>query len=424
MASPTIIKKFGNNCNCDDIGESMGVFNAIIADYDDIVNKPSINNVELDGNKTSQELGLYGEGNEPPYPVTSVNGMTGDVVIEGGGGGSYVLPIATEDELGGVKPITKADDMTTPVGVDAEGRLWVKATGGSAGGDVTADQVYFTDDLVMTYQFGKYAPVDGKVVVPADGKTLQQLFADAYSEDKKPNITQPSMSVSSATAKAYEVGTNVTPKYSGSFNSGSYEYNESGTGVTVTKWTANNNVTAEEVNKQSGEFESYQVPDGANYKITLIANYSDGNIPHTALGNEYPDGQIHAGSKSAITGAISGYRNSFYGTFTDASFAPSSDTVRALAQKSNRALSNGATFTVNVPVGAMGVIIAYPATLRDLTYVKDVNGLGADITSVFMQQKTVVEVNGANGYEAIEYKVFRQDFAKANDTANTYNVQI
>lgn len=422
ISTPTIIKKSKKSCDCDDMCDSMGVFNAIISDYDDIANKPSINGVEVSGDKTSEDFGLYGTNNEPPYPVTSVNGQTGDVIIEAGGE-AYVLPVANAETLGGVKPENKTDDMTIPVGVDNDGRLWVAQTGGQGGENVTAEQVYFNSDLTMTYQFGKYTPVDGSVVVPANGKNLQELFLDAYSEDKDPTTTQPSISITSSTAKAYEAGTNVVPKYSGTFNSGAYTY-DSSTGVTVQKWAAKNNVTAEEVDKQSGEFASYQVVDGANYKITLTATYSDGEIPHTALGAEYPDGQIKAGSKSATSGAISAYRNSFYGTFTDASFVPTSDTIRDLAQKSNRTLSNGSTFAVNVPVGAMGVIIAYPATLRDLTSVKDVNGMSADITSVFLQKQTTVEVSGANGYMPKEYKVFRQDFAKPNDTANTYSVQI
>lgn len=37
----------------------------------------------------------------------------------------YELPIATTDTLGGVQPVTKTDDMTYEVGVDAEGKLWV-----------------------------------------------------------------------------------------------------------------------------------------------------------------------------------------------------------------------------------------------------------------------------------------------------------
>lgn len=35
----------------------------------------------------------YGADNPPPYPVTSVNGMTGDVIVQGGGGGGEVLSV-------------------------------------------------------------------------------------------------------------------------------------------------------------------------------------------------------------------------------------------------------------------------------------------------------------------------------------------
>ena len=49
--------------------------------YGDLTGKPQINGVTLVDNKTSKELNLYGTGNEPPYPVTSVNGQTGAVVL-------------------------------------------------------------------------------------------------------------------------------------------------------------------------------------------------------------------------------------------------------------------------------------------------------------------------------------------------------
>ena len=38
----------------------------------------------------------------------------------------YKLPIASPEELGGVKPVAKTEDMVQPVGVDTEGALWVK----------------------------------------------------------------------------------------------------------------------------------------------------------------------------------------------------------------------------------------------------------------------------------------------------------
>lgn len=45
------------------------------------LNKPSINSVTLSGNSTSTDLGLYGSGNEPNYPVTKVNNKTGEVSL-------------------------------------------------------------------------------------------------------------------------------------------------------------------------------------------------------------------------------------------------------------------------------------------------------------------------------------------------------
>lgn len=331
----------------------------------------------------------------------------------------YTLPVATADTLGGVKPEVKTDDMLTPVGVDTDGKLWVAATDIDT---IPADKVMFTSDLVFTYQFGKYTPTGGKVTVPADNTSLLDVLNDAFSEDKVPTITQPTVSVSSTTAKAYEVGTSVTPQYSATFNAGRYEYGPNPTGAAITAWAASNNITSDTRDTQTGTFPSYIVPDGSAYRITVRGTYSDGQVPITALEKPYPTGQIKGDTKSAQTGLITGYRNSFYGTFADKTTDLSSSSIRGLSQKSGKALTNGSTFIVNVPVGAESVIIAYPSTLRDITYVKDVNGLNADITSAFTT--STVDVQGAGNYAAISYKVYRQDYAKPNDAANTYSVQI
>lgn len=50
-------------------------------DYNGLQNRPQVNGVMLEGNKTSEELSLYGNGNPPPYPVASVNGETGAVML-------------------------------------------------------------------------------------------------------------------------------------------------------------------------------------------------------------------------------------------------------------------------------------------------------------------------------------------------------
>lgn len=350
-------------------------------------------------------------------PVQSVNGQTGAVVIKEPE--PYELPVASADTLGGVKPDAKSADMTSPVGVDADGKLWVHVVADIE--SIGAEKVMFSGNMVFTEQFGKYKPSGGKVTVPSDGKSLKGLFLDAYSEDKNPTVTQPSIGVSSTTAKAYEVGTSVTPAYSGSFNAGKYEYGPA-TGVTVTTWAASNNVTSEMKSTRSGTFAAYTVPDGSNYKITISGTYTDGAIPITALEANYPAGQIKGTTKTATTGAISSYRNSFYGTTTSKTATTTSTVIRALAQKSGKALANGNSFTVNIPVNAQRVIIAYPATLRDVTSIKDVNGLNADITSAFTS--STVSVYGANNYTAIDYKVYTLDFANPNDTANKYTVTI
>lgn len=337
-----------------------------------------------------------------------------------GAGAPYTLPMADATTLGGVKPVAKTDDMTGSVGVDENGQLWVKP--GADISTISADKVMFDSDLVFTYQFGKYTPTGGKVTVPADNKSLLDVLNDAYSEDKNPTITQPSVGISSSTARAYEVGTSVAPAYSGSFNAGNYEYGPKPTGAAITEWLASNNVTTETKTTQTGTFAAYVVPDGSNYRVTIKGTYSDGVVPITALEKPYPAGQIKGTTKTAQSGAITGYRNSFYGTLTDKTTAINSATIRGLAQKSGKALVNGNTFTVNIPVNAQVVLIAYPATLRDVTSIKDVNGLNADITSAFT--KSAVNVEGAAGYTAISYKVYRLDFAKPNDTANKYTVTI
>lgn len=287
-------------------------------------------------------------------------------------------------------------------------------------GNYNAENVYFDKDLLTTSAIGNIVLSNGQATIPAQGKNLKQLFDTIFVKESNPSITQPSVTVVSPQAKAYEVGTKIVPTFNSTFNPGSYQYGPA-TGVTVESWeisdTLGNTAATED-----GSFPELEVGTATSYKITAKANYTAGAIPVTNVGNEYPAGQIAAGAKSASTAtAIAGYRNTFYGTMTTKD-AIDSAVVRALPGKSNRALSNGATFDVVIPVGAMRVVIAYPATLEDIASISDVNGLGAEISSSFA--KSVVSVEGVNGYEAIDYKVYVLDFAKANDTANKYAVRI
>ena len=286
-------------------------------------------------------------------------------------------------------------------------------------GNYNAENVYFDQDLITTSAVGNITLSNGQATIPAAGKNLKQVFDTIFVKEQNPSVTQPSVSINFPQAKAYEVGTEVTPSFTATLNPGSYSYGPA-TGITATSWNVTD--TAEHsATSNSGSFEKFTVEDGTNYKITAVAQYENGAIPVTNVGNEYAEGQIKAGSKTATSGAVTGFRNSFYGTLT-AKTEVTSAVVRGLAGKSNKALSNGAKFAVNIPVGALRVVIAYPDTLREVTSIADRNGLGAEIKTSFA--KTSVSVEGANGAAGINYKVYTLDFANPNDTNNFYDVII
>lgn len=294
---------------------------------------------------------------------------------------------------------------------------------GAGGGEmeVTAQQVMFEQDLNFSEPFGKYEPTGGKVTIPANGKNLLEVLLDAFAEDKNPTITQPSVSISSSSFKAYEVGSNVTPAYTATLNPGSYQYGPA-TGITASAWSVVDNATEPNtLTTASGSFPEMQVIDGTNYSITATATYGAGAVPKTALGSDYAAGQIKAGTKTATKGTITGYRNGFYGTMT-ATNELNSANIRALSGKSNRAVTAGTVWNISIPVGAKRVVFAYPATLRDVNSVLDVNGLNAEIKSAFT--KVTVNVAGANNYSGVDYKVYYTDYASPNDAQNTYKVTI
>lgn len=301
---------------------------------------------------------------------------------------------------------------------------WGDLSYANSGADIQVDasQVMFSQDLVFTEQFGKYVPSGGKVTVPANGDSLLEVLLNAFATDSNPSITQPSVSISSSSFKAYEVGTNVTPAYTATLNPGSYQYGPA-TGITATSWSVVDNAAEPNtLTTASGSFPQMQVIDGTSYSITATASYGAGAIPNTALGQEYTDGQIKAGSKSATKGTITGYRNGFYGTTTSQSSGTfESDNIRALTA-TNKAVTAGTVWNISIPVGARSVVFAYPATIRDVTSVLDANGLNAEIKTAFT--KVQAQVAGANGYNPIEYKVYYTNYANANDTQNTYKVTI
>ena len=300
-----------------------------------------------------------------------------------------------------------------------DGAQWAAMTG-----KVDADKVILQDDITMAGNYSQIGNLTkdqtGTATFATKGKSVAEALTEIFSKRLQPTITSnPAVTLTFGQAKAYEVGTTVSPTYSASLSAGSYTYGPA-TGITATSWEISD-TAGNTADTASGSFADVVVTDNTNYKITAKANYGAGAVAFDNLGaTSSPEIKIAAGSATKTSGAITGYRNTFYGTVTEKAEVTST-IIRGLT-KSNEALADGSSFTINIPVGAKRVIFAYPATLRDVSSVKDVNGLNAEIKSAF--HKSTVTVAGAGADAGIAYKVYVTDFAEPVAKANSYTVKI
>jgi hypothetical protein len=113
----------------------------------------------------------------------------------------------------------------------------------------------------------------------------------------------------------------------------------------------------------------FVVGDDTVYNISAVVSYTEGAVPVSNLGNPVANKQINAGTIELITDAVKGYRNAFYGTLTEKSEL-TSDVIRGLSKTNCDAIAD-TVLSINIPVGALRVVIAYEASLRDLTSVLD-----------------------------------------------------
>lgn len=299
-----------------------------------------------------------------------------------------------------------------------DGSKWI-----AMDGNYSAENVYFNDDFIFTEAIGAVEiPASGNIIVPAAGKNLKEFFASIFAKEVAPTVTNPSLSISLASSTtSYEVGTVYTPGYSVSFNPGSYEFGPD-TDITATLRVEDSNGNSSV--DAAGSFGSFTISSDTEYKISVTADYTEGAIPLSNLGNEYPSSKIESGVLTASTlTAVKGYRKSFYGTLTEKAETLESDDIRNLTKSSSSVLVNGSSFAINIPVGTLRVVIAYPATLRDMTSVQDKNDSNSNIVSGFGAPE-IIAVEGANNYEAINYKVYKMDFANPYDAANVFTVTI
>jgi hypothetical protein len=285
-------------------------------------------------------------------------------------------------------------------------------------GNYDAENVYFNEDFIFTENVGTIiVPEIGNLTVEAKGKNLKEFLSTIFAAEKDPEVELPSAKIELGMSNdAYEVGTNYLPSYEITFNDGNYSYGPDPTGVIAT-FNVSDGVNAS--TNPSANFDSFEIKDDTNYKISATVSYTEGAIPKTNLGNNCERAKISSGELSIKSKTISGYRKSFYGALNN----KEDYDIRTL-NSSTSALRNGSSFTINLISTTKRVVIAYPATLRNLTSVLDKNDSNSNIVSGF-GQPTIKQIKGASDKSsAIDYKVYTMDFANEYGTSNVFTVTI
>lgn len=272
-------------------------------------------------------------------------------------------------------------------------------------GNYNAENVFFDEDFVFTKAIGTVEiPSTGRVEVEAAGKNIKDFLASIFAKEENPVTSNPYITIASDTAKAYEVGTFVTPVYTVTFNSGSYTYGPD-TEVTATSYEITDGTNVKDTT--SGSMPELQVTDSTNYRMYATAEYSDGTTPKTNMGNDYIEGAIVAGTTDeVVSNAITGFRYAFAGP--DVSEADlNSDFIRGLRKIGNGAINHTITWKAADTENIKRYIVAIPASsTKKVSNVLITSSMNADCTAEYVLQDTTVDVLGANDYEAVPYNIW------------------
>ena len=252
----------------------------------------------------------------------------------------------------------------------------------------------------------------------AAGTSIDDIVRKLVQVQIPPTYTAPTVAiaVSSGTAGgSYEEGTTATPTLNATFTQ-----NDAGS---LTNLVIKKNGTQIATSTTSPASHTEDVTISGTITFSATATYAAGAIKKDNFGADYATGAITAGSKDTATNVTyTGYRKYFWGADSVATAASTSDNVRALSKSSTVAAAAGKTFELKVTKGQTRATFAYPASIRDVSSVKYVE-MGND-ESKAMFTKTTVAVEGANGFTAIDYKVYTLIPDQPFPSDMTFNVTI
>ena len=236
----------------------------------------------------------------------------------------------------------------------------------------------------------------------AAGKTIDEIVKMLVQKAIPATYTKPTVAIANNGGQAsgnVEAGTSITPKLKATFTK-----NDAGDLTAISILKGSTSVVDGTTSPLTYDGEAVVIGD-ETITFKASATYGDAPVKKNNLGEESKENWFEGGTVSSSAYSITGKRNLFYGTGVGSVPTITSSVVRDLTNK-KLAPTQGTTFTVNVAVGQQYVIIAYPATLRDMNKVFYVEGNDPNLASNFT--KTTIDVADARGGEngLMEYKVF------------------
>lgn len=333
-------------------------------------------------------------------------------------------------------------------------------------GNYNAENVYFDEDMLFTYAFGKYKLSNGNVTIPSAGKNLKELLMGAHVDIINPTKTAPGFSLSSSGNISQEVGTTYTlPTATATFTDGKYSYGYvdaegkkvSGTntaaGITASeievtcdqstdvKTVTNANsakLTMTSSNLKDTELQDLLVDDTSiTYNFTAECTYpastrtptnNVGETSNSETGVEYTpqaggSWTIDAGTKKTASATVSGWRRMFMGTINDDTTALDSAVIRGLTLVNEQASKSAKEFTV--PKGAKRIVVAYPKAYTSAAPKFEYFTMSWEGAPGFTKVADV-QVADARGYSngMVDYTVYVFTHAATFEAATNYRVTL
>ena len=314
-------------------------------------------------------------------------------------------------------------------------------------GNYSASNVFLKKGITLSGDYGQDSRKDKITSIGnyrigdtiAAGTSLESVFMNMLSKRLQPSAipTAPAASITlytdgstkKVTAGAVEVGTTINPYYSASLSAGNYTYGPA-TGVAATSYSvtstgrktvdgATTDTAEDSATTSSGAFDSFIVDDDTNYKVSISISHNEGVPAVDNLGDPAnPEVKIAAGTKTANSGAVTGYRAWFCG-YKNGTNALADAT--AITGEQVRALGNAAngSWKSSMDVSQMKqMFFAAPAGKGYKPVIKDASTTAPQT----VQGPITVSVEGKDGFTAIDYDVWYVANASAASGSATLNI--